>query len=143
MIKWYNSYFRIHDILVGNDLTKQRYSIVFKNIKSKMVRQLCFPRVFYYYVMLCKYEHTQQMVNPDRNKDKDKKVLKVDDQEDYEKSGFKSMMDNVEETKKRALESVPQIPRGQIPSGEEVTKELLDGSSENKKEAKKHIRKSG
>ena len=25
-------------------------------------------------------------------------MLKVDDQEDYEKSGFKSMMDNVEET---------------------------------------------
>jgi len=96
-----------------------------------------------YYVMLCKYENTQQMVNPDRNKNKDKKVLKVDDQEDYEKSGFKSMMDNVEETKRRALESVPQIPRGQIPSGEEVTKELLDGSSENKKEAKKHIRKRG
>jgi hypothetical protein len=93
--------------------------------------------------MLCKYENTQQMVNPDRNKNKDKKVLKVDDQEDYEKSGFKSMMDNVEETKKRALESVPQIPRGQIPSGEEVTKELLDGSSENRKEAKKHIRKRG
>ena len=53
------------------------------------------------------------------------------------------MMDNVEETKKRALESVPQIPRGHIPTGEEVTKELLDGSSENKKEAKKHIRKRG
>jgi hypothetical protein len=93
--------------------------------------------------MLCKYENTQQMVNPDRNKNKDKKILKVDDQEDYEKSGFKSTMDNVEETKKQALESVPQIPREQIPSGEEVTKELLDGSSENKKEARKHIRKSG
>ena len=38
------------------------------------------------------------------------------------------MMDNVEETKKQALESVPQIPRGQIPSGEEITKELLDGA---------------
>ena len=43
--------------------------------------------------------------------------------EDYEKSGFKSMMDNVEETKKQALQSVPQIPRGQIPSGEEITKD--------------------
>ena len=53
------------------------------------------------------------MINPNRNKNKDKKILKVDDQEDYEKSGFKSMMDNVEETKKQALESVPQIPRGQ------------------------------
>jgi hypothetical protein len=91
--------------------------------------------------MLCKYENTQQMVNPDRNKNKDKKVLKVDNQEDYEKSGFKSMMDNVEETKKQALESVPQIPREQIPSGKEVTKELLDGRSESKEKAKKHIRK--
>jgi hypothetical protein len=43
------------------------------------------------------------MVNPDRNKNKDKKVLKVDDQEDFEKSGLKSMMDNVEDTKKRAF----------------------------------------
>jgi hypothetical protein len=76
-----------------------------------------------------------------RNKNKDKKILKVDDQEDYEKSGFKSMMDNVEETKKQALESVPQIPREQTPSGEEVTKDLLDGNPENKKQAKKHVRK--
>ena len=81
------------------------------------------------------------MINPDRNKNKDKKILKVDDQEDYEKSGFKSMMDNVEETKKQALESVPQIPREQIPSGKEVTNELLDGNPENKKQAKKHVMK--
>ena len=81
------------------------------------------------------------MVNPDRDENKNKKVLKIDDQEDYEKSGFKSMMDNIEETKKQALESVPQIPREQIPSGEEVTKELLDGNPENKKQAKKHVRK--
>ena len=81
------------------------------------------------------------MINPDRNKNKDIKILKVDDQEDYEKSGFKSMMDNVEETKKQALESVPQIPREQIPSGSEVTNELLDGNRENKKQAGKHVRK--
>jgi hypothetical protein len=37
------------------------------------------------------------------------------------------MMDNVEERKKQELESVPQIPRGQIPSEKEVTGELLDG----------------
>ena len=81
------------------------------------------------------------MLNPDRNKNKDIKILKVDDQETYEKSGFKSMMDDVEETKKQALESVPQIPREQIPSGKEVTKDLLDGNPENKKHAKKHVRK--
>jgi|GEM_PF-687772 hypothetical protein len=86
------------------------------------------------------YEGIQQMINPDTDKNKDIKILKVDDQKDYEKSGFKSMMDNVEETKKQALESVPQIPREQIPSGEEVTKDLLDGNPENKKQAKKHVR---
>ena len=63
--------------------------------------------------MLYKFEDTQQMVKVEGNKNKDKKVLKVADQEDYEKNGFKSIMDNVEETKKQALESVPQIPRGQ------------------------------
>jgi hypothetical protein len=52
-----------------------------------------------------------------------------------------NMMDNVEETKKQALEFVPQIPKGQVPSGKEVTKELLDGNPENKKQAKKYIRK--
>ena len=81
------------------------------------------------------------MINPDRNKNKEIKILKVDDQEDYEKSGFKSMMDNVEETKKQALETVPQIPREQIPSGKEVTNELLDCNPENNKQAKKHVRK--
>jgi hypothetical protein len=67
------------------------------------------------------------------NKSKSKKIQKIDDQEDYEKSGFKSMMEDVEKTKEKALESVPQIPREQVPSGEETTKELLEGSSEYKK----------
>jgi hypothetical protein len=92
--------------------------------------------------MLYKYEDTQQMVNVEGNKNIEKKVLKVDDQEDYEKSGFKSMMDNVDDIKKQALESVPQIPREQIPSGKEVTEELLDGNPENKKKAEKYARKS-
>lgn len=42
-------------------------------------------------------------------------------------------MKDIEETKKEALESVPQIPSEQIPSGEETTKDQLEGSSENKK----------
>jgi hypothetical protein len=69
-----------------------------------------------------------------------KKIRKIDDQEEYGKSGLKSMMDDVEKTKKEALESVPQIPREQVPSGEETTKELLEGSEENKKKAKDHIK---
>jgi hypothetical protein len=47
------------------------------------------------------------------------KVRKVEDQEDYKKTGFKGMMDDVEYTKKESLESVPQISREQIPSGED------------------------
>jgi hypothetical protein len=65
-----------------------------------------------------------------------RKIRKIDDQEDYEKSGFKSMMEDVEKTKNKALESVPQIPKEQLPSGEETTKELLEGSTENKKKVK-------
>jgi division protein CdvB (Snf7/Vps24/ESCRT-III family) len=63
------------------------------------------------------------------------KVRKVEDQEDYEKSGFKGMMDDVEYTKKESLESVPQISREQI-SSEETKKELLDGRTDIKKKAK-------
>jgi len=70
-----------------------------------------------------------------------RKIRKIDDQEDYAKSGFKSMMKDVEKTKNKALESVPQIPKEQVPSGEETTKELLEGSIENKKKAKKYVEK--
>ena len=50
------------------------------------------------------------------------KVRKVEDQEDYEKTGFKGMMDDVKYTKKESLESVPQISREQIPSGEDINR---------------------
>jgi hypothetical protein len=46
---------------------------------------------------------------------KGKKIQKIEDRKDYEKSGFKSIMEDVEETKKQALESVPQIPKEQVP----------------------------
>jgi hypothetical protein len=72
---------------------------------------------------------------------KGKKVQKIDDQEDYEKSGFKSMLEDVEETKMQALESVLQIPKEQVPSGENTTHELLEGSSENKKKARRAYKK--
>jgi hypothetical protein len=45
-----------------------------------------------------------------------KEIRKIDDQENYEKSGFKSIMVDVEKTKKEALESVPHIPSYHIPS---------------------------
>lgn len=62
-----------------------------------------------------------------------KKVRRIDDQESYEKSGFKDIMDDVEETKKEALESVPQIPDEQVPTKNETSKELLYGSKDRKR----------
>jgi hypothetical protein len=69
-----------------------------------------------------------------------RKIRKINDQEDYEKSGFKSLIEDVEKTKKEVLESVPQIPREQVPSGKETSKELLEGSTEIKEKAKAHIK---
>jgi hypothetical protein len=60
-----------------------------------------------------------------------KKVRKIDDQEDYERSGFKDIMDDVENTRKEALESVPQVPDEQVPTKDETSKELLYGSNDN------------
>ena len=70
-----------------------------------------------------------------------KEIRKIDDREDYEKSGFKSIMEDVEKIINEALESVPQIPEEQVPNNEETTKELVDGSEDIKKRAKKHTRK--
>jgi hypothetical protein len=70
-----------------------------------------------------------------------RKIRKIDNQEDYAKSGFNSMMKDVEKTKNKALESVPQISREQVPSGEETTKELLEGSTENRKKVKNYVEK--
>ena len=36
---------------------------------------------------------------------KGKKIQKIDDREDYEKCGLKSIMEDVEETKKQGIES--------------------------------------
>jgi hypothetical protein len=70
-----------------------------------------------------------------------KKVRKIDDQEDYEKSRFKDIMDDVENTKNEALESVPQVPDEQVPTKDETSKELLYGSNviDNKRDKKAKI----
>lgn len=72
-----------------------------------------------------------------------KEIRKIDDREDYEKSGFKSIMEDVEKIKNEALESVPQIPEEQVPNNEETTKELVDGSEDIKKKGQKAHQKIG
>jgi hypothetical protein len=52
---------------------------------------------------------------------KGKEIQKID-----EKSGFKSIMEDVEETKKQALESVPPIHKEQVTSGENTSREIFN-----------------
>ena len=65
-----------------------------------------------------------------------KKVRKIDDKESYEKSGFKDIMDDAEETKKEALESVPHISDERVPTKDETSEKLLYGNKDRKSQRK-------
>ena len=61
-----------------------------------------------------------------------KKTKKINDSNDYEKSSFKGIMEDMEDTKNAGLESVPKIRKGQVPSADETSKEILYGNGDNK-----------
>jgi hypothetical protein len=55
---------------------------------------------------------------------------KINNQDDYEKSSFKGIVNKTEDPKNKALESaVPKIGKGQIPSDTETSKEILYSDS--------------
>ena len=56
-----------------------------------------------------------------------KKTKRIENKNDYEKSSFKDIIEDREDTKDKALESLPRIKKEQVPSGEETTKEILYG----------------
>jgi hypothetical protein len=60
-----------------------------------------------------------------------KDVRRINDREDYEKSGFKGVMDDVDKDKEEALDSAPEIHKEQVPKNGDTTKELLLGDSGN------------
>jgi hypothetical protein len=47
-----------------------------------------------------------------------KKTKRIQNKDDYEKSSFKDIIEDVEDYKNKALESVAKIRRKQIPSDE-------------------------
>jgi len=52
-----------------------------------------------------------------------KKTKKIVSQDDYEKSSFKDIVEDMEDTKNKALESaVPKVKKQQIPNDDETTK---------------------
>jgi hypothetical protein len=56
-----------------------------------------------------------------------KKTKRIKDKDDYEESSFKNIVNDMENTKERALELVPKIRKEQVPSGEETSNEILYG----------------
>ena len=60
-----------------------------------------------------------------------KKSRKIDDPKDYEDSGIKDTMEDLENKAKSALHSAPEISREQLPNSKETTKEILYGSGNN------------
>jgi hypothetical protein len=59
-----------------------------------------------------------------------KTTKRIQNKDDYEKSSFKDIIEDMEDTKDKALESVPKIRKEQVPSGEETSKEILYGDSD-------------
>ena len=61
-----------------------------------------------------------------------KKTKKITNKDDFEKSSFKDIIEDVENTKDEALQSVvPKVKKEQMPRDDEMTKEILDGEYNN------------
>lgn len=63
-----------------------------------------------------------------------KKGRRVKNKRDYEESSFKNILNDMEDTKKKALELVPKIRKEQVPSGEETSNEILYGDDKREDE---------
>jgi hypothetical protein len=60
-----------------------------------------------------------------------KATKRIENKDDYEASSFKDVIEDMEDTKDKALESLPKIRKEQVPSGEETSKEILYGDDDN------------
>jgi len=56
-----------------------------------------------------------------------KKTKKINNPNEYKKSSFKDIMEDTEDTKNKALKSVPKVKKEQIPSDNETSNEILYG----------------
>ena len=59
-----------------------------------------------------------------------KKIKNINNSNDYEKSSFKGIIQDMEDTKNVGLKSVPKIRREQVPSADETSKEILYGDGD-------------
>ena len=56
-----------------------------------------------------------------------KTTKRIENKDDYEKSSFKDVIEDMEDTRDKGLESLPKIKKEQVPTGEEVSQEILYG----------------
>jgi hypothetical protein len=56
-----------------------------------------------------------------------KKTKEINNPNEYKKSSFKDIMEDTEDTKNKALKTVPKVKKEQIPSDNETSKEILYG----------------
>ena len=59
-----------------------------------------------------------------------KKIKKISNSNDYEKSSFKDIIEDMEDTKNVGLKSLPKIRKEQVPSADETSKEILYGDGD-------------
>ena len=62
-----------------------------------------------------------------------KKTKRIQNKDDYEKSSFKDIIEDMEETKDKGLESLPKMRKEQVPSKDETTREILYGNDDDNK----------
>mgnify|MGYP001085182188 CR=1 FL=1 len=62
-----------------------------------------------------------------------KKTKRIQNKNDYEKSSFKDIIEDMEETKDKGLESLPKMRKEQVPSKDETTREILYGNDDDNK----------
>ena len=61
-----------------------------------------------------------------------KKTKKITNKDDFEKSSFKGIIEDVEDTKGEALKSVvPKVNKEQMPKDDEITNVIVDGEYNN------------
>ena len=56
-----------------------------------------------------------------------KTTKRIENKDNYEKSSFKDVIEDMEDTRDKGMESLPKIKKEQVPTGEEVSQEILYG----------------
>jgi hypothetical protein len=54
-----------------------------------------------------------------------KTTKRIENKDDYEKSSFKDVIEDMEDTRDKGLESLPKIKKEQVPTGESIATNIV------------------